>query len=151
MKDSYRFDLRVDTSMDEDHIIIQSSSKKAGTRIMTHLEYMDNSNDNLVLKQDDEYIIIQKQEIIFAEVYGKNLVIYTAEEEISTTKTLASLLEALPPEIFIQVSKSSILNISSIKKVEPFFSGNLTAKLSNGMKASISRRYVKTLKQRLGI
>lgn len=151
MKNSYRFDVRVDNSMNEDDIIIQCSSRETGTRIITHLEYMDNNHDNLVLKQDEEYIIIQKQNIVFAEVYGKDLAIHTTEEEISTAKTLASLLEALPPETFIQISKSSILNINCIRKVEPSFSGNLTARLSNGMKAGISRRYVKNLKQRLGI
>uniref|UniRef100_UPI00359CA208 LytTR family DNA-binding domain-containing protein n=1 Tax=Nosocomiicoccus ampullae TaxID=489910 RepID=UPI00359CA208 len=52
---------------------------------------------------------------------------------------------------FMQVSKSELLNIQMIKKVEPSFSGNLIAVMSNGQKVNISRRFVSILKERLGI
>ncbi len=51
----------------------------------------------------------------------------------------------------MQVSKSELLNIQMIKKVEPSFSGNLIAVMSNGQKVNISRRFVSILKERLGI
>ncbi|HIW11625.1 MAG TPA: LytTR family transcriptional regulator DNA-binding domain-containing protein [Candidatus Salinicoccus stercoripullorum] len=38
-----------------------------------------------------------------------------------------------------------------IDRGEPSFSGNLIARMKNGKKVSISRRYVSKLKERLGI
>lgn len=60
-------------------------------------------------------------------------------------------LDELNSNTFMQVSKSELLNIQMIKKVEPSFSGNLIAVMSNGQKVNISRRFVSILKERLGI
>lgn len=81
----------------------------------------------------------------------KTLTIYTKSEEIAASKSLSALMKELNSETFLKVSKAEMLNIQMIDRVEPSFSGNLIARMKNGKKVSISRRYVSKLKERLGI
>lgn len=151
MNENYRIDLSIDGQLDDNQIIIQCHSQTVGARVLSHLDYLTNDKKTMVVKQENDYVVVQKSEIIYAEVYEKELTIYTQSDELQTAKTLSALIEELSKETFVQVSKSSILNINMIQRVEASFSGNLVARLSDGMKVSISRRYVPHLKRRLGI
>lgn len=151
MSEDYRVELTLDEELDENHIVIQCQSQTLGAKIMSHLNSLNGDRRRLVVKQAEEYVMVQKSEIIFAEVYGKELTLYTQKEELKTSKTLSSLMGELSKEKFVQVSKSSVLNMEMIQRVEPSFSGNLVARMANGMKVSISRRYVPQLKNMLGI
>ncbi|GAA3727261.1 hypothetical protein GCM10022378_15460 [Salinicoccus jeotgali] len=96
--------------------------------------------------------MVQKSAIICAEVQGRTLTIYTNDKQIATTnKSLSALMEEMKSKTFLKVSKSGMLNIQMIDRVEPSFSGNLIARMKNDKKISISRRYVGALKERLGI
>lgn len=151
MREYYRIEISIEEKMPDDHIIIQCQSQPVGARVMSKLDDMTGNEKSLVVKQEDDYVIVKREDIIFAEVYNKELTIYTKDEEFKTTKSLSALQEDLRNESFVQASKSSLLNIHSIKRVEPSFSGNLLAHLSNEMKVSISRRFVVHLKEKLGI
>ncbi|GAB3068224.1 LytR/AlgR family response regulator transcription factor [Salinicoccus sesuvii] len=151
MNEGYRIQVSLEETMPEDHILIQCRTHTVGSKVMASLRDMTFDSRSIVLKQDETYIIVDKLDIVFAEVYQKELTVYTIDEEIKTSQSLSSFYENLPKESFVQVSKSSILNIHKIKRVEAHFSGNLLSHLSNGMKTSISRRYVAKLKEKLGI
>lgn len=151
MNEDYRVDLMLDEELDKNHIVIQCQSQTLGAKIMSHLNSLNGDRRRLVVKQAEEYVMVQKSEIILAEVYGKELTLYTQKEELKTSKTLSSLMGELSKEKFVQVSKSSVLNMEMIQRVEPSFSGNLVARMANGMRVSISRRYVPQLKNMLGI
>lgn len=151
MNEGYKIDLSIKEKMLENHIIIQCQSQSVGNKVISKLDDLTNSHTSLVVKQEDDYIIIKKSEIIFAEVYHKELSIYTNHEEIKTSKSLSSLYHSLAEDTFVKISKSSLVNIHSIRRVTPSFSGNLLVHLSNNMKVSISRRYVSHLKEKLGL
>src|SRR5699024_10882176 len=120
--------------------------------ILLHLrQYTVPSAQKLGVKTADGILMIHKTEILFAEIFGKHLSITSKEETITTRMTLSALQRTLSNPSVIQTTKSSIVNITFIKKVDPSLSGNLTATLTNGKKISISRRYVKNVNQALGL
>ena len=148
----YNFTHRINPELEENEIKVEANKSQDLFEVLSHLEKLNvYQEDTLALKTDDEIIFLQKNEVIFAEVIQKKLSVYTKNEVFTTTKTLSSLIDALPSDMFLQVTKSSVLNIKAIKKVEPSFSGNLIANLRNNQKVSISRRYVGRLKNKLGI
>ena len=107
--------------------------------------------ESLVIRSDEEFLMIQKSDIICAEVQDKTLTVYTKTDQVMTSKSLNALMKEMKSETFLKVSKAEMLNIQMIDRVEPSFSGNLIARMKNGRKVSISRRYVSKLKERLGI
>ena len=144
-------ELIVDKQLDEDEVKIHTKTATAGARVLSYIDHFTTDRENLIIRSDEELLMIQKSDVISAEVQDKTLTIYTKTEEIVTSKSLRELLEELNSETFLKVSKAEMLNIQMINRVEPSFSGNLIARMKNGKKVSISRRYVSKLKERLGI
>lgn len=144
-------ELIIDKQLNDDEIKIHTKNTTVGARILSFIDHFTTDRENLAIRSDEEFLMVQKSDIICAEVQDKTLTLYTTEDEIVTTKTLSALMEEIKSETFMKVSKSGMLNIQMIKRVEPSFSGNLTARMINGTKVNISRRYVPSLKERLGI
>lgn len=144
-------ELILDHSLPDDVVKIYSKDAQLGARILSYIDHFTTDLENLVIRSEDGVIIIKKMDIVSAAIYDKSLTIYTKEDEIKTSKTLSALMKELDSKTFLQVSKSEMLNIHMIKRVEPSFSGNLVARMAYGDKVIISRRYVSKLKERLGI
>jgi DNA-binding LytR/AlgR family response regulator len=77
--------------------------------------------------------------------------IYGAKKVFETPLRLYELEERLPADDFFRAGKSCILNFSKIKALRPDFGGRLAVTLENGEKQSVSRQYVPTVKEKLGI
>lgn len=144
-------ELIIDEQLNEDEVKIHTKTATAGARVLSYIDHFTTDRENLIIRSDEELLMIQKSDVISAEIQDKTLTIYTKTEEIITTKSLRGLLGELNSETFLKVSKAEMLNIQMINRVEPSFSGNLIARMKNGKKVSISRRYVSKLKERLGI
>lgn len=144
-------ELIIDNQLKEDEVKIHTKTATAGARVLSYIDYFTTDRKNLIIRSGEKFRMIQKSEIICAEVQDKTLTVYTESEEIMTSKSLSALMEDLNSETFLKVSKAEMLNIQMIDHVEPSFSGNLIAQMKNGKKVSISRRYVSKLKERLGI
>lgn len=144
-------ELIIDEQLNDDEIKIHTKTATIGARILSFIDHFTTDRENLAIRSDEEFLMVQKSDIICAEVQDKTLTISTKDDDIVTTKTLSALMEELQSETFMKVSKSGMLNIQMIDRVEPSFSGNLIARMKNGNKVSISRRYVSKLKERLGI
>lgn len=146
-----KVELIIDDKLNEDEVKIHTKTATAGARVLSYIDHFTTDRENLIIRSDEELLMIQKSDVISAEIQDKTLTIYTKTEEIVTTKSLRGLLGELNSETFLKVSKAEMLNIQMINRVEPSFSGNLIARMKNGKKVSISRRYVSKLKERLGI
>ena len=142
-------ELILDHSLPDDVVKVYSKDAQLGARILSYIDHFTTDLENLVIRSEDGVIIIKKMDIVSAAIYDKTLTIYTKEDEIKTSKTLSALMKELDSKTFLQVSKSEMLNIHMIKRVEPSFSGNLVARMTYGDKVIISRRYVSKLKERL--
>ena len=65
-------------------------------------------------------------------------------------ETLTALEEKLSPERFLRISRSIIVNIESVKELQPMFHGEYVVLLRNGTKVTLTRGYRKQLQQ-LGV
>ncbi|MGM0165359.1 hypothetical protein IGI39_000301 [Enterococcus sp. AZ135] len=104
-----------------------------------------------MVKLKDEVVLLNKAEIVYLEIFNKNVTLYTANEKYTFRKSLTALKEELPEALFLQVSKSALVNTKKIQRLEVAFSGSLYAYLKNEAKITVSRRFVDQLKRRLGI
>ena len=60
-------------------------------------------------------------------------------------------LESTLGENFVKINKSCIANIRKIERFNASFSGTLSVTFKNGFKDYVSRRNLKTVKERLGV
>ena len=75
---------------------------------------------------------------------------HTVQEKYRIKRRLYQLEEAFP-EDFVKINQSCLANVRRIRKFGTSFGGSLTVTFENGHRDYVSRRNVKTIKERFGL
>ena len=124
---------------------------KVTDEIMRIVE-MFGSNETPVtaLQNEEEIVILKPREIYMVRVEGGDTLIYGERQKYRSRKRLYELAEILGKQ-FMQISKTTLINLSYIDSIEPGFSGTMLMKLKNGNKDYVSRKYLPEFKRYLGL
>lgn len=109
-----------------------------------------NESPVTALQNEKDIIILQPKEIYMVRVENGDTVIYGKDRSYRSRKRLYELEQQLGKQ-FMQISKSTLVNLSYMDSVESGFSGTLLLKLKNGCKDYVSRRYLPQFKKYLGL
>lgn len=135
--------------------LVTVKAEKLGVEVKSLMDYLQQYQATrgtvIPIKTDDCIIMVKIDDIILADINQTELLIYSMEGVYTTTESLIHFQNRLKSQNFIQVSKHALINIDHLQSLSDSFSGNMTAKLSNHHKTSVSRRYVKNLMDFLGI
>ena len=110
------------------------------------------TNDSPVtaLQNEEDIIVLQPKEIYMVRVENGDTIIYGETQKYRSRKRLYELGVQLGKQ-FMQISKSTLINLSYMDSIEPGFSGTLLLKLKNGCKDYVSRKYLPEFKKYLGL
>ena len=110
------------------------------------------TNDSPVtaLQNEEDIIVLQPKEIYMVRVENGDTIIYGETQKYRSRKRLYELVVQLGKQ-FMQISKSTLINLSYMDSIEPGFSGTLLLKLKNGCKDYVSRKYLPEFKKYLGL
>lgn len=101
--------------------------------------------------KDGNTFILEADNILYIDTADKRTFFYTLQEVYETPLKLYELEEKLESSGFFRASKSTIINFEQIKSLRPEFGGRMIVTMSNGEKLYVSRQYVSTIKQKLGV
>ena len=102
------------------------------------------------LQNEEDIIVLQPKDIYMVRVEDGDTIIYGAKQRYRSRKRLYELAEQLGKQ-FMQISKTTLINLSYMDSIEPGFSGTLLLKLKNGNKDYVSRKYLPEFKKYLGL
>ena len=102
------------------------------------------------LQNEEDIIVLQPKEIYMIRVENGDTVIYGEKNKYRSRKRLYELGAQLGAQ-FMQISKSTLVNLSYLDSIEPGFSGTLLLKLRNGSSDYVSRTYLLAFKKYLGL
>lgn len=106
----------------------------------------------IVGRNEDIYELIPIKLVNFFEGRGNNTYCITGNGEYRVKEKLYELEERLPPQRFIRVNKSFIVNISSVKEIIPWFGRRLVLKFNQGdIEIEVSKNYIKSFKEFIGM
>ena len=103
------------------------------------------------IRTDDHLVMVKIEDLILADIDKNLLTIYTVDGIYKTKETLINFQNRINRRNFIQISRHSIINIDHLESLSDSFSGNMMAKMTRGIKSSVSRKYVKSLMNYLGL
>lgn len=109
-----------------------------------------NESPVTALQNEKDIIILLPKEIYMVRVENGDTVIYGKDRSYRSRKRLYELEQQLGKQ-FMQISKSTLVNLFYMDSVESGFSGTLLLKLKNGCKDYVSRRYLPQFKKYLGL
>lgn len=102
------------------------------------------------LQNEEDIIVLQPKDIFMVRVEDGDTIIYGARQKYRSRKRLYELADQLGKQ-FMQISKTTLINLSYMDSIEPGFSCTLLLKLKNGNKDYVSRKYLPEFKKYLGL
>nr|WP_054756302.1 LytTR family DNA-binding domain-containing protein [Liquorilactobacillus satsumensis] len=140
--------VEINRSLDDTEVIIHAPSDNKAHEIYQLLQKKTKLQTLKLYAATTEYYL-SVTEILFFETDGRQISAHTAEQSYTTHYRLYELEELLPPQMFMRVSKSTILNTEKIFSLTHSISSYLVCFQNSYKQVYVSRKYYKELKQRL--
>ncbi|MBR0127345.1 MAG: LytTR family transcriptional regulator [Firmicutes bacterium] len=102
------------------------------------------------LQNEEDLVVLKASDIYMVRVEGGDMIIYGESNQYRSRKRLYELAEQLGSQ-FMQISKSTLVNLSYLDSIEPGFGGTMLLKLKNGCSDYVSRKYLPEFKRYLGL
>ena len=106
--------------------------------------------ERLAVKSNGRIVFLRLTDIDLVEAADNYVKLYIGKETHMLRETLTALEEKLPPDRFVRISRSAIVNIESVKELHPMFHGEYMITLRNGTRVTLTRSYREQLRQ-LGV
>ncbi|WP_027107284.1 LytTR family DNA-binding domain-containing protein [Ligilactobacillus ceti] len=142
--------LDIDKKYKETEINIQSYEMTEEIRKIMEFINKDNTGKLTVIK-DERILLIKLADVFTVFAEGGKVFVETADDKFEIKLRLYEVEEKLSHLSFIRISKSKIINIDNVKYFESGFTGTIEIVFKNDKKTYVSRRYVKGIKERLGV
>lgn len=124
---------------------------KVTDEIQRMIDVFSNSEAPVTAYQNEEDIVVlQPKDIFMVRVEDGDTVIYGAKQRYRSRRRLYELAQQLGKQ-FMQISKTTLVNLSYMDSIEAGYSGTLLLKLKNGNKDYVSRKYLPEFKKYLGL
>ena len=102
----------------------------------------------LVLQNEDESFLVDPADIRYFEASQGKTCAVTDTDRYESKEKLYELAAALTSKGFIQINKSTVVNINYVRSIAAEFSGNYSARLKDSDETlTISRKYFQTFKE----
>ena len=134
---------------EEDEIIIKCDY--LDDNLTKLINQFKNVKGKLNLYKDDKIVFVEPDEVLYFESVDDTVFAYTKDCVYETKSKLYQLENDLPANTFFRANKAVIVNLDKIDSLSPVFGGRFEAMLQNGYKVIISRNYLNTLKELLGL
>jgi two-component system, LytTR family, response regulator len=95
----------------------------------------------IAIKGDGRVILVDVDEVDRLEAAGNYVEVHSGARHHLVRETMASLEGRLDPARFVRVSRSSIVNATRVRELQPMFNGDFVVVLRDGTKVAGSRRY----------
>lgn len=103
-------------------------------------------NQKIALAIDDRIVLLQGEDIVYIESAGGKCTVKTKTQTYEVKDTLINIEKKLPPQQFIRVHRSFVVNVNHINEIHPWFNSTYNLVMKDFSRVPVSRSYVKELK-----
>jgi len=103
-----------------------------------------------VVRENGRFLLVRNEQVDWIEADGRDCILHCGGRDHRVDGPLAELAARLcATERFVQVSRSSLINIDSIAELQEMFKGDLVAVMKSGHEVPVSRRFRTQVMDRL--
>ncbi|VQJ83229.1 response regulator [Streptococcus pneumoniae] len=139
-----KVELQISETYEEEKLIVQAPQETE--KVQKVIEFAENLDQRG--KIDDQVYLVEIGKIQRFYIENRKVLAETASQTYSIDLRLYQILKLLPTN-FIQISQSEIINIDSISHLKLTPNGLVEIFLKNESFTYSSRRYLKTIKEKL--
>lgn len=115
------------------------------------IAYISLADNRIAGVLNNETHFIRLSDILYFETVDRKVFFYTADKTFETKMRIYQIEERLLNTPFSRVSKSTIVNLKKVMCINSQSYSRLCATLVNGEKIIVSRQYLNTIKEKLGV
>jgi two-component system LytT family response regulator len=95
--------------------------------------------ERLIVKSGGRVFFVRSDEIDWVEASGNYVKLHTRNEAYLLRESMKNMEAKLDPKTFVRIHRSAIVNIDSIKELEPWFHGEYIVIMRDGTRLTASR------------
>jgi len=118
--------------------------------LLRDLKVVSRYPERLTIKTNGRILFLRVTDIDLVEAADNYVKLHVGNETHLYRETMTALEEKLPPDHFLRISRSAIVNVESVKELHPLFHGEYKISLRNGTRVTLTRGYREQLRQ-LGV
>jgi two-component system LytT family response regulator len=96
--------------------------------------------DRVVLKTGSDLHFVRTADIVWVEAQADFIKVHTTGAAQLVRETLQSFEKRVPPDKFLRIHRSSLVNVDHVRKVTPALYGDYTVLMSDGTVLQLSRK-----------
>ncbi|WP_029172612.1 LytTR family DNA-binding domain-containing protein [Streptococcus suis] len=143
--------LAISSEILEDLVTIEAQAMSEQiTNLVTYIQNLDKQRSSLTVKKGEQVYLVEHDEIVRLYLEDRVLQVETVETTYTSNLRLYQVKEDLPAN-FLQISQSEIIQIRQLDHLKLTPNGMVKLFMKNGSVTYSSRRYLKVIKERLGL
>ncbi|HEM5141930.1 TPA: LytTR family transcriptional regulator [Streptococcus suis] len=143
--------LAISSDIVEDLVTIEAQAmSEQVTHLVSYIQNLDKQRSSLTVKKGEQVYLLEHDEIVRLYLEDKVLQVETVETTYTSNLRLYQVKEDLPVN-FLQISQSEIIHIKQLDHLKLTANGLIKLVMKNGSVTYSSRRYLKVIKERLGL
>jgi two-component system LytT family response regulator len=95
----------------------------------------------LLVRRDESLVFIRTEQIDWIEASRNKMLLHLGDHVFEIRSTLKALVERLDPSRFVQIHRSTVVNVDRIAEIQPWFAGDHLAILVGGKQLRVSRTF----------
>ena len=95
--------------------------------------------ERLIVKSGGRVFFVRSDEIDWVEASGNYVKLHTRNDAYLLRESMKNMEAKLDPKTFVRIHRSAIVNIDSIKELEPWFHGEYIVIMRDGTRLTASR------------
>ncbi len=145
-----QLEVKIDSACTEPKVVIFTASMSEDVQAILQ-KLSDQAPQVLSGCRDHKVEVIEQADLIRIYASAGKVFAVTRKGEYALRLRLYEIEERLPPQQFVRISNSEIINLKKVNHFDLGFTGTICVNLANGTTTYVSRRYVSKLKKILGI
>jgi two-component system LytT family response regulator len=120
-------------------------------RLLDHFNLNKGFLERLIISHNNRMILVPVNDVDWVETYGNYLKIHTGERIYLLRETMENLASRIDRKKFLRIHRSTLVNLESIKELQPMFGGQYTIVLHDGTELTLSRNYRKSVLEKFEV
>ena len=153
MRRTIDIDVHIDPRYNDPKVIIKTDrmTPEVENLVSAIENYIDSRYPPVSAFDRDRMMLISQREIIRVFLENRKLVVHTAQGDFVARKSLSELELLLNHNRFLRISRSEIINLYQVSSFDFSLSGTIHVHFDDGSHTWVSRRYVRSIQETLGL
>src|ERR1700716_2554958 len=136
--DRERFESALRRALDQVKHRGDAARSEAQTAMLTEMPAPAKPVERLAIKSGGRIIVVKTADIAWIQSAHNYVEIHEDKQSHLLRETITAIETRLPPDKFVRISRTVIVNVDRVKEMEPLFHGDYAVTLQNGQRLTLS-------------